>query len=552
MSKKRTDTSRKSSGAGRPTPSGVNGKNDDKSVKNANAGRNKGKKPGTFGMPQKKPADGKISAQEEKKKTGAKESEREKNLKNDPNKKSPGARKIYKERTRKKGRRGDSADGDRNYGDAFNNSEMLDVENVFEKEQPESRLHYMKPLPKAKAPNSPLKRMLKRLLFYAVTVLVLVSVCFVLSITVFFKIDEIMVEGDTRYPAEDIISSCKIETGDNLILCNTSPGEAEIWKKFPYIESVNIRKKLFNKIVIEVQEAVPSSLIESDGKYVLLSESGKIIDISDKKQGDVPIIMGAKLMTPKLSSSVKYKDPKVEEYISDILAAAEEYKFGVLKVIDISNLSKITVETKKGLHIIIGTPENVDYKLKTAKKIIDKDIPADDIGTLDVSLSSVDGGKSYFSSKKAPEASKPQASETSKSGQTSGEQPLQSSQASEQSVQESTQEHSDPLTSDQESSSEETSPDDTSQEETSEDISDYTPDYTPDDEPDDTSDYTPDDEPDYTPDYTPDDEPDDTPDYTPDDEPDDTPDYTPDDEPDDTPDYTPDDEPDDTSDDVSE
>ena len=115
-------------------------------------------------------------------------------------------------------------------------------------------------------------------------------------------------------------------------------------------------------------------MIESDGKYVLLSESGKIIDISDKKQGDVPIVMGAKLMTPKLSSSVKYKDPKVEEYISEILASADEYKFSPLRVIDISNLSKIVIEIKTGLHIVIGTPENIDYKLKTAKKIIDKAI----------------------------------------------------------------------------------------------------------------------------------------------------------------------------------
>ncbi len=504
MSKKSTDASRKKPSAGKPTPSGTNEKNDGKNTKR---NRNPGKKTSYPEKALKKSPQGKSSTPDEKKKTNAKESEWEKSLRNDPHKKSPGAKKIYKERTRRKSKRSDAADGDRNYGDAFNNSEMMDVENVFEKERPESHLHYMKPLPKAKEPSSPVKRMLKRLLFYTITVLVLVSVCFVLSITVFFKIDEIVVEGDTRYPAEDIISSCKIETGDNLILCNTSPGETEIWKKFPYIESVNIKKALFNKIVIEIKEAVPTSLIESDGKYVLLSESGKIIDISDKKQGDVPIIMGAKLMTPKLSSSVKYKDPKVEEYISDILRAAEEYKFGVLKVIDISNLSKIMLETKKGLHIIIGTPENVDYKLKTAKKIIDKDIQDDDIGTLDVSLSSSDGGKSYFSSKKKlPETSKPQTSEASRqSSRNSGESSAQESSEDEHSVQEgSGDDNSEPETSGQESQTEETSYEETSQDETSEESYEesyeYQESYDPDDEPGYGSSYEPDDEPGYDPD----------------------------------------------------
>ena len=535
MSKKRTENTRRNSGAGKAARSGTKDKNDSKDIKNSG-------KRNTESTSLNKSAKGKNSTAGGKTKSGKSEREPAKNSKGI----SPGAEKIYKESKSKKRRNRHSsiAEGDRNYGDAFNNSEMLDVENVFEKERPESHLHYTKPLPKAKEPISPFKRMLKRLLFYTLTVLILVSVCFVLSITVFFKIDAIEVEGETRYPAEDIIGSCNIEIGDNLILCNTSTGESEIWKKYPYIESVDIRKKLFNKIVIEVREAVPASVIESDGKYVLLSESGKIIDISDKKQSDVPIIMGAKLMTPKLSSSVKYKDPKVEEYISEILSAAEEYKLGQLRVIDVGNLSKIIVETKTGLHIILGTPENVDYKLKTAKKIIDKDIPANDVGTLDVSLSSADGGKSYFSSKK-------------KTSEPADAKPSVSEQSSKQS---SAQTSTPPQSSGRESSSEVTSqpgpaaevsadqPSDNTPIDTPDDTPDYTPDDTPDYTPDDTPDYTPDDTPDYTPDDTPDYTPDDTPDYTPDD----TPDYTPDDTPDYTPDYTPDDTPDNTPEDNTE
>ncbi len=273
----------------------------------------------------------------------------------------------------------------------------------------------LKPLPPAKEPSSPYKRKLKRVLFYAATIAVLVFVCCVLSLTVFFKIDSIEVEGETRYDVKDIIGSSCIKQGDNLILCNTSPGEKEIWDKFPYIENVSINKKLFNKIVIEVKEAVPTSIIESDGKYILLSESGKIIDISDKRQSNAPIVLGAKLETPALSKTVKYKDPNVEGYINQMLECAEKYEIGTIETIDITVLSKITLERKQGLKIIIGSPENIDYKLKTARKIIEKSVPENDQGTLDVSHASTEGGKSYFSSKK-PEVSKVESSaETSKS-----------------------------------------------------------------------------------------------------------------------------------------
>ncbi len=301
-----------------------------------------------------------------------------------------------------------SLDGDRNYGDEFSYPDLMDreTENILKKPQRESGLHYLKPLPPAKAPGSPYKRKVKRILFYTLTLVLLLTVCCVLSLTVFFKIDDITVEGESRYSDEDIIGASMISLGDNLILCNTSPGEGEIWERFPYIENVDIHKKLFNKIIITVREAVPSSVIESDGKYVLLSESGKIIDISGKKQADVPIIMGAKLANPRLSSSVKYKDSSVEDYIKSILEGAGKYSFGVLRVIDISNLSRIVLTTNTGLNIVLGTPDNIDHKMNTAKRIIDeKSISNNAEGVLDVSLSAAEGGKSYFSIKKPEEES---------------------------------------------------------------------------------------------------------------------------------------------------
>lgn len=330
----------------------------------------------------------------------------------------PNSQRAGTQGKRKRKRNEIRLEGNTDYGDRYNSQDGFDTdaENYLKKKKRESALHYSTPLPPAKAPISPYRRRLKRFLFGTLTLLIIISVGLLLSFTVFFKIESIEVEGDTRYPSEEIIAASMIQEGENFFLCNTSPGEKEIWEQFPYIESVRIEKKLFNKIVINVREAVPTSVVESEGKYVLLSESGKIIDISDKRQADVPIVMGAQLATPTLSASVKYQDENVEGYLNEILAAAEEYKFGVLKVIDITRLSNITLETKDGFHIILGKPESIHHKMMTARKIMKKDIAEGDIGTLDVSLSAVEGGKSYFSSQK-PEPSK--APEPSQQPQTS-------------------------------------------------------------------------------------------------------------------------------------
>ena len=203
-------------------------------------------------------------------------------------------------------------------------------------------------------------------------------------------------------------------------------------------------------------------------------------------------MMGAKLDNPTLSSSAVYKDKSVEGYVQEILRAAEFYKIGVLKVIDITKLSNISLETKDGLHIIIGSPEKIEHKMMTAAKIMKKDVPKGDVGTLDVSLSATEGGKSYFSSKKPteqsakpetskPEASKPEVSapDTSKPEESSSESSAQESEEtsyeesseenSEESYEESSYEESYEENSDEESYEE--SSDEESEEESSDDES---------------------------------------------------------------------------------
>ena len=277
---------------------------------------------------------------------------------------------------------------------------------------------YKKLLSPAKKPMSETRRKLRRVLFYAATIMILAVLCFVLSLTVFFKIDDIRVEGKTRYDSSDIIAACAIETGDNLFLCNTSIGEKQIVEQFPYIESVEIKKELFNKIVINVKEASPMANVEHNGKYIVLSQTHKIIEIDKEKKYDVPTIIGAGLKNVHLSSTIEFKDKNVKNYIAEIIKALKDYKITPIETIDVSNLSNITIVRKNGFRIFIGTPENISYKIKTAKEIIRTNIKDDDIGTLDVSLASPDGGKSYWKSESKPESSKVKKTETSKSSKT--------------------------------------------------------------------------------------------------------------------------------------
>lgn len=286
-----------------------------------------------------------------------------------------------------------------------------------------------KPAEQNKKPPSRYARKLKKVLLAFITIIVLVGISAALSFTVFFKIDEIEVEGHTRYSETDIIRASQIQTGDNLLLYNTSPAADNIKEAFSYIETVEINKQLFNKIIIHVTEATPTSIVESDGKYIVLSKSGKIVEIANKKNYNVPTVMGAKLKNVKLCAQVQYKDKNLKKYLDKILAAiADNQLKDEIITVDISNTSEITLVKKNGFKVVIGNFENVDYKIKTAAYIMKHNVKADAQGRLDVSLASAEGGKSYLKlGKETDESSSESSSLSPSTSQTSTapEQPVQ-------------------------------------------------------------------------------------------------------------------------------
>ncbi len=287
-----------------------------------------------------------------------------------------------------------------------------------------------------KKPSSPYVRKLKKFFLGFITVVLLLGVCMILSFTVFFKIDTITIEGKTRYKTEDIIKSSQINTGENLLLYNTSTAVNNIQNDFSFIETVEIEKRLFNSINIKVTEAVPNSILKSGGNYIVLSKSGKIVEIAGKKSYDVPMIVGAKISDAKLSAKVHFIDENLKRYLDKVLEAISDNNMKKdIATVDISDTSSIVITKNNGFKIVIGNFENVEYKIKTAAYILVHNVKDSAAGTLDVSLASAESGKSYLHLGENYESSVQESSQSSKKEETSK---ADNSEAQEQSQTETT------------------------------------------------------------------------------------------------------------------
>ena len=106
--------------------------------------------------------------------------------------------------------------------------------------------------------------------------LVIVSVIFVMS--VFFRVSDIQVRGNTHYTDEEIIRAIDIEEGDNLFFFDRFAALSRVFAKLPYIDEVSVERSLPNRVIITVSESQALA-------YIVLGEENWTIDHNCKVLG---------------------------------------------------------------------------------------------------------------------------------------------------------------------------------------------------------------------------------------------------------------------------
>ncbi len=91
--------------------------------------------------------------------------------------------------------------------------------------------------------------------------LLLLLFAFIIGASVFFRISEIIVEGNTHYSAEEIEQVSELELGDSIFTISLSKTAARICSSFPYIETLNIDRELPEVVYIQVTERYPVAFI---------------------------------------------------------------------------------------------------------------------------------------------------------------------------------------------------------------------------------------------------------------------------------------------------
>lgn len=204
----------------------------------------------------------------------------------------------------------------------------------------------------------------------------------VLALTVFFRVDTISIEGAAKYSAEEIVAGMDVKKGDNLYLWNKLKTQEALLEKFPYLQTVQIRRRLPDTIMVTVTECTTVLAVPSDGGYYLVSGQGKVLELSDS-DGGLPVAIGVSLMGLQPGELI---DPSSDAYAGALLTVLQTLDAADMLAdtdfINIRSLTDVRIGYLKRFDIRVGTVDELAYRLRFAQTVITSRLSPSDIGRL--------------------------------------------------------------------------------------------------------------------------------------------------------------------------
>lgn len=216
------------------------------------------------------------------------------------------------------------------------------------------------------------------------TVLAVTIVGVVLSLTVFFKIKNVDVSGNTEiYTPKQIISAGKIEFDSNLIRLGSSAVSKRIETALPFIEEAKVIKRLPTTLELNITVATSAGYVKEGSSYYTLSTRGKVLEIGKKRPQKLPEIAGVKVGKAKLSDILS-EHSELFSSIDDIytrLGAAIARDITEINVNDSLNLS---FTYRDRIDVRLGSESELAEKLKFVAILLadGEKIDDDDMGII--------------------------------------------------------------------------------------------------------------------------------------------------------------------------
>lgn len=156
---------------------------------------------------------------------------------------------------------------------------------------------------------------------YKLISLVVVAAAMVTACIIFFRVNEVRVEGNSHYTPQEIIEASEIEMGDNLVTLWTWQINQLVGSKLPYVQRVVLDHTFPDKVTLRVVERTVAATVVGNGSQWLMAADGYLLETTGQSQGIA--IVGLEVVDPQAGQpmQVSEKDQSKGEAIVPLMEA---------------------------------------------------------------------------------------------------------------------------------------------------------------------------------------------------------------------------------------
>jgi cell division protein FtsQ len=181
----------------------------------------------------------------------------------------------------------------------------------------------------------------------------------------YFKIKSVIVNGNSHYSSEQVITIADVEIGANIFEINKKNIEDKLAAELTWANSISLRKVFPDRIEISITERKPYIRLVYGGKYFILDKEAVVLD---EISGGEPSLYSGYLL---VKNGIKFY-PEIGEKIAkkSILGAADIYDALDVELKNIIKEAFISGSTNSD--IVLVTFDDKQIIFGTSDKIVDK------------------------------------------------------------------------------------------------------------------------------------------------------------------------------------
>lgn len=206
------------------------------------------------------------------------------------------------------------------------------------------------------------------------------------AVTLFFKTEKIIVEGNQRYSDQEVIEAAGLQLGGNLYLMNKYDHAQAIFQNLPYVESASINRKLPDTLLIEVKECPAAASVPAEGGAWLMSMSGKLLEQTASLPEGCAKVTGCTLLDPEVSGEARFDAEGAYKMtaLRSLLRAAEEKRMRTdIETVDLGDDTCLQFTYAGRFAVKLPWTADFAYKLESLATVADY-LEANETGTINL------------------------------------------------------------------------------------------------------------------------------------------------------------------------